>query len=169
MLPTVTLAEISVSRSGNKTTENCFSTDDFSPLNKKFIVQKWSTNWLTIWRSHNNPPFMGTYSEEQIDRLFYALSDQSRRQMLLRLTKEPLNVTELGEPLGMSKQGVSKHLNVLEDAGLITKEKDGRIQRCQFNPQAFEAVQKVVQRYREFWEQQLNVLGEYIEKAKTKK
>lgn len=107
-------------------------------------------------------------SEEQIDRLFYALSDQSRRQMLLRLTKEPLSVTELGEPLGMTKQGVSKHLKVLEDAGLIVKEKDGRIQRCQFNPQALEAVQRVVHAYREFWDQQLNVLDDYIEKAKTK-
>jgi DNA-binding transcriptional ArsR family regulator len=69
----------------------------------------------------------------------------------------------------MTKQAVSKHLKVLEDAGLITKEKDGRIQRCQFNPQALDAVQKVVQKYREFWGQQLNILDEYIEKAKTKK
>lgn len=108
------------------------------------------------------------FTEDQIDQLFLALSDQNRRQMLLRLTKEALNVTELGEPLGMTKQGVSKHLKVLEDAGLITKEKDGRIQRCQFNPQAFEAVQKVVQAYRQYWDQQLNALDQYIEKAKTK-
>lgn len=112
---------------------------------------------------------MQRHSEEQIDRLFYALSDRSRRQMLLRLTKESLNVSQLGEPFGMTKQAVSKHLKVLENAGLITKEKDGRVQRCQFNPQALDAVQKVVQKYREFWDQQLNVLDEYIEKAKTKK
>ena len=86
--------------------------------------------------------------------------------MLLRLTQESLNVSELGEPLGMTKQAVSKHLKVLEAVGLITKEKDGRIQRCQFNPRALEAVQKVVQQYREFWDQQLNVLDEYIERTK---
>jgi DNA-binding transcriptional ArsR family regulator len=112
---------------------------------------------------------MQKHSEDQIDQLFYALSDHCRRQMLLRLTIESLSVTELGEPFGMTKQGVSKHLKVLEDAGLITKEKDGRIQRCQFNPQALEAVQKVVQKYREFWDQQLSVLDEYIENAKTEK
>lgn len=105
-------------------------------------------------------------SEEEIDKLFYALSDQSRRKMLMRLTKTPLNVTELGEPLGMTKQGVSKHLKVLEEAGLISKEKDGRIQRCKFNPQSLETVQKVVQQYRKFWEEQLIALEEFIENTK---
>jgi DNA-binding transcriptional ArsR family regulator len=109
---------------------------------------------------------MQRQNEERIDQLFYALSDQSRRKMLLRLTKTSQTVTELGEPFGMTKQAISKHLKVLEIAGLITKEKDGRIQRCLFNPKALEAVQKVVQQYRDFWEFQLGALEDYIEQAK---
>lgn len=111
---------------------------------------------------------MSKKSEEELDHLFYALSDQNRRKMLLRLTKNSLNLTELGEPLGITKQAVSKHLKVLEAARLVVKEKDGRIQRCRFNPDALGDVQKVVQQYKEFWNQQLNVLDDYIEKVKTK-
>lgn len=108
-------------------------------------------------------------SEKEIDQLFYALSDQTRRKMLLRLTKEHLNVSELGEPFGLTKQAISKHLKVLEEAGLITKEKDGRIQKCQFNPQGLDAVQKVVQEYKQFWKNQLDALDEFIERTKQNK
>ena len=111
---------------------------------------------------------MGNQTEERIDQLFYALSDQSRRKMLLRLAKKSLNISELGEPLGMTKQAVSKHLKILENVGLITKEKDGRIQHCQFNPKALDPVQKTVNQYREFWNQQLSVLDQYIEVTKNK-
>lgn len=111
---------------------------------------------------------MSKSSELRIDLLFYALSDSTRRKMLLRLTKDSLNVSELGDPYGMSKQAVSKHLKVLERAGLITKQKNGRIQRCQFNPSALEEVQKTVQEYRKFWNEQLGSLEEYIESAKLK-
>ncbi len=112
---------------------------------------------------------MKKITEDEIDKIFFALSDQSRRKMLMRLTKGALNVTELGEPLGMTKQAVSKHLKVLETAGLIIKEKDGRIQYCQYRPEGVDHIHKVVNSYREFWNQQLNGLEEYIEKMKSKK
>jgi DNA-binding transcriptional ArsR family regulator len=112
---------------------------------------------------------MKKIDEKSIDQIFFALSDQSRRSMLLRLSKGPLNITELGEPFGMTKQAVSKHLKVLESAGLITKEKDGRIQRCLYNPTALETAQVVVEQYREFWGQQLNSLDEYIENLNQQK
>ncbi len=104
--------------------------------------------------------------EEQLDRLFFALSDRTRRKMLAMLTKQTQSVSELGEPFGMTKQAASKHLMVLEDAGLISKEKDGRVQLCKFNPLAMEKVQKIVDQYREFWGQRLDALDEFIQKRK---
>jgi DNA-binding transcriptional ArsR family regulator len=104
-----------------------------------------------------------------MDQLFYALSDQNRRRMLLRLSKGSSTATELGEPLGITKQAVSKHLLVLEEAGLISKEKDGRHYHCRFHPEALDPVQKIVQQYRQFWDQQLGALEEYIENARQTK
>ena len=111
---------------------------------------------------------MNDYTEEQLDRLFFALSDQSRRSMLRQLSEGDANVSELGYPLGQSKQLVSKHLKVLENAGLITKQKDGRIQRCHFNPQALAQVQKVIEQYKVFWNKQFSALEDYIEQTKFK-
>ena len=107
--------------------------------------------------------------ESKLDRMFHALSDRKRRKMLLELTtKGELKVSELGKPFGMSKQAVSKHLKVLEDAGLVDKTKDGRIQRCQFSMEGFSLIHDVVQQYKEFWESQFDVLENYIETIKQK-
>lgn len=108
-------------------------------------------------------------NEERIDRLFYALSDRTRRKMLMMLTKSSKNVSELGEPFDATKQSVSKHLKVLEDAGLISKEKDGRIQHCKFNPDAMDAVQKIVEQYRDFWGRQMDALDDYINSVAKQK
>jgi DNA-binding transcriptional ArsR family regulator len=124
---------------------------------------------LTIKYDRLYPSQMRRTSEDTIDQLFYALSDQNRRLMLKRLSKGSSTATELGEPLGITKQAVSKHLQVLEEVGLITKEKDGRIYHCRFNPEALDPVQKIVQQYREFWNQQLDALEEFIKKAKQSK
>ena len=107
--------------------------------------------------------------EEFLDRVFSALGDKTRRKMLLMLTQKSLNVSELGQPFGISKQSVSKHIKVLEEAGLVSKQKDGRIQRCSFNPSALDGVQKVVDQYREFWTNQLDSLEEYIKKVRENK
>ncbi|MCB0377219.1 MAG: metalloregulator ArsR/SmtB family transcription factor [Bdellovibrionales bacterium] len=101
--------------------------------------------------------------EEHLDRVFSALGDHNRRKMLRMLAKQSLNVSELGEPFGITKQAVSKHLRVLEGAGLVKKQKDGRVQRCSFNPKALDQVQKVVDQYRGFWDRQLDSLDEYIQ------
>jgi DNA-binding transcriptional ArsR family regulator len=106
--------------------------------------------------------------DDDLDRLFFALADRTRRRMLAMLAQQTLNVSELGEPFDLTKQAVSKHLRVLEDAGLVIKTRDGRIQRCRFNPQALEAVQRIVSRYREFWGQRLDALDDYINKVKRK-
>ena len=105
---------------------------------------------------------MADHHEEQLDRLFSALGDRTRRKMLLMLSKDRLSVSELGEPFGMTKQSVSKHLKVLEASGLVNKHKDGRIQRCQFNMENFEMIQTVVDQYKKHWERQFDALEKYI-------
>ena len=106
--------------------------------------------------------------EEQLDRLFLALGDRTRRQMLRMLTKETRTVSELGEPFGITKQAVSKHLKVLEDAGLIKKEKDGRIQHCTFNPVAMERIERIVNQYKKFWSHQFDALEKYLDETNKK-
>ena len=110
-----------------------------------------------------------TENEERIDRLFNALGDQTRRKMLMMLSRGSLNVSELGEPFATTKQAISKHLKVLEDAGLISKQKDGRIQHCNFNPSALKDVQKIIDQYREFWGQRLDALDDYINSVNNNK
>ncbi len=103
-------------------------------------------------------------NEEKLDRLFLALGDRTRRKMMLLLSKnESLNVSELGETFEATKQSISKHLKVLESAGLIKKTKDGRIQHCKINPEAIEQVQKVMEQYSRFWSAQLDSLEQFIE------
>ena len=104
--------------------------------------------------------------EDILDNLFAALSDRSRRRMLMDLTRGEKSVQELGEPLGLSKQLVSKHLMVLSRAGLITKHKDGRVQRCQFNPKTFSKIQAAIKEYERFWNERFDALESYIEDLK---
>ncbi|MBK25726.1 MAG: transcriptional regulator [Halobacteriovorax sp.] len=101
--------------------------------------------------------------QKEIDRLFFALSDSTRRGMLSALTEGESSLTELGSSYGLTKQAISKHIKVLHDAGLITKRRDGRIQRCRLNPESLQKVEEVIGSYRKFWEHQFNALEDYIE------
>lgn len=102
-------------------------------------------------------------SARKFDDLFHALSDRTRRQMLMMLSKGSLTVSELTEPFDLTKQAVSKHLKVLEDAGLISKEREGRIQHCSFQAEAMTELQEIVNQYTRFWDQQLAGLDRYIQ------
>ena len=107
--------------------------------------------------------------ESHIDHLFYALSDSTRRKMLLKLAKSgECNVSELGATFDITKQAVSKHLKVLESAKLVSKQREGRIQRCQFNPGTLANVQKTIDRLKLHWENQFDALEKYIETVKKK-
>ena len=111
---------------------------------------------------------MVDYKEIEIDRIFNALSDSTRRKMLLDLSQGTKSVSELGKSFKVSKQSISKHLKVLENAGLIHKKKDGRIQRCQLEIEKLSIVQGVLDEYRKFWNQQFDALEDYIENVKNK-
>lgn len=102
--------------------------------------------------------------DDYLDNIFLALSDRKRRHMLKMLSETRLLVKELGEPFGMSKQATSKHLAVLEKAGFVDKEKDGRIRRCTLNPDPLKEVDKFVKQYHKFWVEQFDALEDFINK-----
>ena len=102
--------------------------------------------------------------DELMDRLFYALSNTTRRNILLQLTEKDLTVNELAEKYDMTLQGVSKHIHVLVNSGLVTQIKDGRTKYCKFNYEHMDTVSELLDRYRAFWERRLEALDEYLEK-----
>jgi DNA-binding transcriptional ArsR family regulator len=99
---------------------------------------------------------------EEVDLVFHALGDPTRRAMIDRLSRGPASVSELAGPLSISLPAVVQHLHVLQDSGLVTSEKVGRVRTCRVAPRAMrEAEQWIAQRRRE-WEQRLDRLGEYL-------
>ncbi len=77
---------------------------------------------------------------QTVDRAFAALSDPTRRAVLERLVAGSASISELAEPFGMSLTGMKKHVQLLEDAELVTTEKVGRVRRCTLAPYAFEGI-----------------------------
>lgn len=111
---------------------------------------------------------MVKYLESELDNVFHALSDSTRRAILARLANGDAVVTELAEPFAMSLPAISKHLTVLEKAGLLQRHKDGRIRRCELNAGPLETASDWIDFYKQFWSAQLNSLAAYLEKSKTK-
>jgi len=98
-----------------------------------------------------------------------AISHPSRRAIIARLAKGPARVTEIAEPFDMSLNAVSKHLKVLEGAGLIHREKQGRDHIIEFNAKPLKQVAGWVHEYEKFWNEHLDRLQSYfIEKRKRK-
>lgn len=96
--------------------------------------------------------------ENRPDDTFRALADPSRRLMIERLSQGDHTVGELAEPLEMTLAGASKHVGVLEQAGLIVREKRGRERVCTLRPQALFELRAWVERYSTFWDARLDAL-----------
>lgn len=106
---------------------------------------------------------MVNYSPDTLNDIFSALGDPTRRAILERLASDgDLNVTTLAEPFDMSLPAVSKHLRVLERAGLLVQEKNGRIRRCHLNAEPLKAADAWIAQYRHFWESQFDSLASYL-------
>ena len=103
--------------------------------------------------------------QEQLDSTFAALSDPTRRGILDRLGNGSATVSELAEPFGMTLTGMKKHLQVLEDAGLVRTEKVGRTRVCALGPQDLGAVQGWIAGYRLMLSERLDRLGELLERT----
>jgi DNA-binding transcriptional ArsR family regulator len=98
-----------------------------------------------------------------LDLVFGALADPTRRAIIARLVRGPASVGELAAPLPMSPPAVSKHLKVLERAGLLDRERDGRVHRCRLKPGGLGEAEDWIQRTRSFWNERLKSLGRYLE------
>jgi DNA-binding transcriptional ArsR family regulator len=94
-----------------------------------------------------------------LDRVFFALSDPVRRQILERLDDGSLLVSELAAPFAISLQAVSRHIQVLVRAGLVTQERTGRISRCSLAAGPVFAASLWINRYSKYWQQQFDVLA----------
>ena len=105
---------------------------------------------------------MVNYSSERLDAVFSALADPTRRAVLVRLRQGERSVGELAEPFGMSLPGVSKHLGILEEAGLIERTKTGRVVNCQLKGGALKGALEWLERHEEFWNTQLDRLGAFL-------
>ena len=99
---------------------------------------------------------------QQIDRTFSALADPTRRQLLERLGRGDASISELAEPYGISLTGMKKHVRVLEEAGLVTTEKVGRVRRCSLGPRRLEDVEEWVGTYRRMLDERLDRFGELL-------
>ena len=103
-------------------------------------------------------------NDERLDRIFRALGDRTRRQMLFRLSEGPATVGELAEPFAMSLPAVGKHIRVLERAGLVSREIDGRIHRCSLSAQPLHDAEQWLDQYRRFWQETLDALAHHVQK-----
>lgn len=107
---------------------------------------------------------MVEHSSRLLDRTFGALSDPTRRRILEQLAKGNECVTDLARPHAMSLAAVSKHLMVLEKAGLIKRRREGRVHSLALQPKPMQQAQAWINRYRKFWEGNLDQFENYLDK-----
>jgi DNA-binding transcriptional ArsR family regulator len=105
---------------------------------------------------------------DRLSTTFAALADPTRRAILARLASGETSVTELAEPFAMSLPAVSKHLKVLERAGLIARGREAQWRPCRIEPGALKQVDDRLDRYRQFWDQSLNRLDNYLIELQAK-
>ncbi len=111
---------------------------------------------------------MVIYSSQHLDNIFGALANRTRREILDLLTRGEHSVQELAGRFDMSQPGVTKHLKVLEKAGLIQKRKQGRYRYCTLDSEKLGDASDWIKRTREYWEESFEALDEYLEESKTK-
>lgn len=109
--------------------------------------------------------------QDNLSQTFAALADPTRRSMLMRLSKGEANVSDLAKPFlnNMSLPAITKHLKVLEKAGLISKSRDAQYRPCKLEPEAFKDVADWMEHYRMFWEESFDRLDEYLKTVQLKK
>ena len=101
-----------------------------------------------------------------LDRTFFALSDPTRRDILERLAGGPATVGQLAEPLGLTLNGVKKHVGILEDVDLVITAKVGRARECKLGPAHLQDATQWIEAYRRAWEGRLDRFGAYVEERK---
>ena len=111
---------------------------------------------------------MVKYYTHDLDVTFMALADSTRRTILTRLAETDCTVSELAEPFSISLPAVSKHLKILENAGLLQRSKEGSIRRCRLKAGPMKDASAWIDKYRSFWEKQFDSLEKFLEDTKRK-
>jgi DNA-binding transcriptional ArsR family regulator len=107
-------------------------------------------------------------ASDQLSATFFALADPTRRAMLARLARGQSSVTELAKPFAMSLPGISKHLKVLQHAGLIARGRRAQWRPCRLRARPLKNVSDWVEHYRRFWEQSFDRLEDYLKELQAK-
>ena len=104
----------------------------------------------------------------RLDAIFGALSDPTRRAIVARLASGEASVTELAKPFDLSQPAISKHLKVLEHAGLITRGRDAQRRPCRLEASALAEIDRWLERYRRMWEERFERLDDVLRDLKSK-
>lgn len=102
-------------------------------------------------------------AQHNLDQVFRALSDPSRRAIVERVSEGPISVSELAEPLKISVPAVLQHLQILEDCGLVQTQKIGRVRSCQIIPEGLSVIEQWMAARRSMWEKRFDRLGGILE------
>jgi len=102
--------------------------------------------------------------QQDLPAIFGALSDPTRFSVVERLARGPASVSDLAKPFAMAGPSFLKHLKVLEDAGLVTSRKSGRVRTVELAPDAMRSVEDWIRAHRSTWERRLDALGTFLEK-----
>ena len=117
----------------------------------------------------NDTGFDPEQSQLRLDQVFFALSDPIRRQILEQLDGQALLVSELAAPFGISLQAVSRHIQVLVRAGLVTQARTGRISRCSLDAEPLAEAAAWINRYAKYWQAQFEALAEHLARIEKEK
>src|ERR1041384_4146478 len=111
---------------------------------------------------------MVQYTAVRLDTSFAALSDATRRGVLQQLGRADASITDLAEKFGMTLTGMKKHVGVLEQAGLVTTKKIGRVRTCKLGPRRLEEETAWLERYRRLWDERVDELDKVVEEITRK-
>jgi DNA-binding transcriptional ArsR family regulator len=124
--------------------------------------KNWPVNWKKRSEAAMPTPQPQPARQANIDRLFHALGDPTRRAIVDALVERSASVSKLAEPLGVTLTAVMQHLEILEEAGLVHTEKLGRVRVCRLEPGGFGALEQWIREHRTVWERKLDRLGEML-------
>ncbi|MEO8037074.1 MAG: metalloregulator ArsR/SmtB family transcription factor, partial [Acidobacteriota bacterium] len=111
---------------------------------------------------------MVQYTQARLDDSFAALSDATRRGVLERLGRSDASISDLAEKFHMTLTGMKKHVGILEEAGLVTTKKVGRVRTCKLGPHRLEEETAWLDRHRQLWDLRLDELDKVVEELKRK-
>jgi DNA-binding transcriptional ArsR family regulator len=112
---------------------------------------------------------MVQYSKGRLDETFAALSDSTRRGILLQLGRGDTSITKLSEQFHMSLTGMKKHVGILEEVGLVKTEKKGRVRTCKLGSRRLESEMAWIEKYKEIWDRRFDALEAVVQELKQRK